>query len=109
VHTFYASELRRDFNRPVSAQNAVVATEFCGTSVTSNSRPQEQTLKHVAHNPHIRYGRSDRRGFMLLDVTPAGTSARFMGLDDVHDARSGASALAAFEVADGRPGLIQTA
>ena len=43
VHTFYATELRRDFNRPVSAANPVVATEFVGTSVTSNSRPQLRT------------------------------------------------------------------
>jgi alkaline phosphatase D len=109
VHTFYATELRADFYRPVSNANPVVATEFCGTSVTSNSRPQEKTLEHVARNPHIRYGRSDKRGFMWLEVTPGGTSTRFMGLDDVRDRRSGVKALASFSVADGRPGVEQSA
>jgi alkaline phosphatase D len=105
VHTFYAAELRADFYRPVSDANPVIATEFCGTSVTSNSRPQAKTLEHVARNPHIRYGRSDKRGFMWLEVTPNGTNARFMGLDDVRDAKSGVQALASFRVADGRAGV----
>jgi alkaline phosphatase D len=109
VHTFYATELRADFYRPVSNANPVVATEFCGTSVTSNSRPQEKTLEHVARNPHIRYGRSDKRGFMWIEVTPGGTSTRFMGLDDVRDRRSGVKGLASFSVADGRPGVVQSA
>jgi alkaline phosphatase D len=107
VHTFYAAELRPDFNRPVSKGNRVVATEFCGTSVTSNSRPQARTLASLEPNPHIKYGRSDKRGYMMLEVTPKAANARFMGLDDVHDAQSGVASLAAFQVADGKPGLEQ--
>lgn len=105
VHTFYAAELRPDFSRPESSQNRVVATELCGTSVTSSSRPQARTLEYLARNPHIKYGRSDKRGYMMLEVTPKAANARFMGLDDVRDAQSGVAALAAFSVADGRPGL----
>jgi alkaline phosphatase D len=107
VHTFYATELRADFYRPVSNANPVVATEFCGTSVTSNSRVQEKTLEHVARNPHIKYGRSDKRGYMWIEVTPERANARFMGLDDVADPKSGVKELAGFAVADGRPGLEQ--
>lgn len=107
VHTFFASELRADFYRPVSAENPVIATELCGTSVTSSSRPQEQTLQYLKRNPHIKYGRSDKRGYMMVEITPGATSARFVGLDDVRDAKSGASTLASFHVSDGRPGLEQ--
>ena len=88
VHTFYAAELRRDFYRPESNANPVIATEFCGTSVTSSSRPQKRTQEYVDMNPHIKYGRSDKRGFMLMEVTPAATTTHFLGLDNVHDARS---------------------
>lgn len=105
VHTFYASDLQRDFDRPSSKRNPVIATELCGTSVTSSSRPQARTQQYVEMNPHIRYGRSDRRGFMLLEVRPRTMSAMFVGLDDVHDARSGVSTLASFEVADGVAGV----
>jgi alkaline phosphatase D len=105
VHTFYAAELRADFSKPSSKDNPVMATEFCGTSVTSNSRPQARTAEHLPRNPHIKYGRSDKRGYMLLEVTPKGTTARFMGLDNVHDPKSGVEELAVFKVADGRAGL----
>jgi alkaline phosphatase D len=86
----------------------VIATEFCGTSVTSGSRPQARTLDYVAHNPHVKYGRSDRRGFMLMEVAPSGTTTRFMGLDNVRDAGSPIAQLAEFRVADGRAGVEQS-
>jgi alkaline phosphatase D len=108
VHTFYAAELRGDFYRPVSAENRIVATEFCGTSVTSSSRPQARTLEYVDMNPHIKYGRSDKRGFMLMEVTPAKTTTHFVGLDDVRDAATGAATVARFVVNAGRPGLART-
>lgn len=108
VHTFYAADLRKDFDQPLSADNPVIAAEFCGTSVTSNSRPQERTNQYVAQNPHLRYGRSDRRGFMMMEVTPAQTVVRFQGLDDVHRADSGVSTLARFVVENGKPGIANT-
>jgi alkaline phosphatase D len=105
VHTFYATELRADFNRPASNANPVIATEFVGTSVTSSSRPQQRTAEYVAMNPHIKYGRSDRRGYMLLEITPQETRTRFMGLDEVRDPRTGQRELAAFRVKDGKAGV----
>jgi alkaline phosphatase D len=105
VHTFYAAELRSDFYRPESNANPVIATEFCGTSVTSSSRPQKRTLEYVDMNPHIKYGRSDKRGFMLLEVTPAKTTTHFVGLDDVRDAGTASATVASFVVNAGRAGL----
>ena len=101
VHSFFACELRRDFDKPVSSSNPVLATEFCGTSITSSSRPQERTQRMVDLNPHIQYGRSDRRGFILMAVTPSAVNTSFMGLDDVHDAASGIATLARFGVTAG--------
>jgi alkaline phosphatase D len=108
VHTFYATDLRPDFNRPVSSANPVIATEFCGTSLTSSSRPQARTLQYLDMNPHVKYGRSDKRGFMLMEITPTATSTIFVGLDDVRDPKSGVSRLARFSVADGKPGARQS-
>jgi alkaline phosphatase D len=109
VHTFYAAELARDATRPPSAGNPLVATEFCGTSVTSSSRPQSRTAQYVEMNPHIKFGRSDRRGFMLLDITPERSSVLFQALDNVREKDSGIATLTSFEVASGRPGLNGTA
>lgn len=108
VHSFFASDLKPDFNRPASKDNPVIAAEFCGTSVTSDSRPQSRTNQYVAQNPHIKYGRSDRRGYVLVEVTPAATTVRFEGLDDVGRADSRISTLARFVVQAGRPGMVRT-
>ena len=108
VHTFYAAELRRDFDRPVSKSNPVIAAELCGTSITSSSRPQARIQENVGRNPHILYGRSDRRGYMLLEVTPDATQAHFMALDEVRDAGSKQARIAAFNIEDGAPAIRQT-
>lgn len=108
VHTFYATELRADFSRPASKANPVIATEFVGTSVTSSSRPQQRTAEYVEMNPHIKFGRSDRRGYMLLEVTPKETRTHFMGLDEVRDPKTAQRELAAFRVVDGTAGVEVT-
>jgi alkaline phosphatase D len=108
VHTFYATELRADFKRPASRDNPVIATEFVGTSVTSSSRPQQRTAQYVAMNPHIKYGRSDKRGYILMEVTPKETRTRFMGLDEVRDPKTAQRELAAFRVRDGKAGVEMT-
>jgi alkaline phosphatase D len=108
VHTFYAAELCRDPMRPGSASNKTAAVEFCGTSVTSSSRAQKRTAQYVAMNPQIKYGRGDKRGFMLLEMTPKRTTTLFQGLDDVRDKHSGLATLASFTVIDGLPGLVRT-
>jgi alkaline phosphatase D len=105
VHSFFACELNRNPTRPRSPTNPVLATEFCGTSVTSPSRPQARTEQYVSINHGIKYGRSDKRGFMLLDITPAETTTLFLALDDVHDNASAIATAASFVVRDGKPGL----
>ncbi len=105
VHTFYACDLKDDFLRPASAVNPVVATEFCGTSITSNGRSQARVDRYVADNPHIKYGRGDRRGFVMMEVTPEHADVRFQGVDDVQLADSGMATLTQFVVEDGRPGV----
>ncbi|MBI3283496.1 MAG: alkaline phosphatase D family protein [Burkholderiales bacterium] len=106
VHSFYAANLKRDFYSKASAANPVLATEFCGTSITSSSRPQALTERYVAQNPHIKFGRSDVRGYMLLDISQKQILTRFMALDDVRRADSGISTLASFVVEDGKAGVL---
>jgi alkaline phosphatase D len=107
VHTFFAADLKRNFYQPTSASNPVIATEFCSTSITSSSRPQSRTEQMLVDNPHIKFGRSDRRGFVMMEMTPQRTFANFQALDDVHDADSGISTLARFVVEDGKPGIVR--
>ncbi|MYN00488.1 alkaline phosphatase [Pseudoduganella sp. DS3] len=104
VHTFFAAELRRDPSRPASAGNPLVATEFCGTSITSSSRPQARTQQYVDMNRHLKFGQSDKRGYMLLELRPERATMAFEGLENVRDPRSASSTLARFSVADGVAG-----
>lgn len=104
VHTFFAAELRRDPSRPASAGNPLVATEFCGTSITSSSRPQARTQQYVDMNRHLKFGHSDKRGYMLLELRPERATMAFEGLENVRDPRSASSTLARFSVADGVAG-----
>ena len=104
VHTFYVSDLRPDFERPASNSNPVVATEFCGGSISSTSRPQARTERYLADNPHTHFGRSDKRGFMLLEFNRQQCTMACQVLDDVARANSTLSNLAQFEVQAGRVG-----
>lgn len=112
VHTFYASNLVPDFNQPVSSSNSgknpIIATEFCGTSITSTSRPQARTERYMQDNPHTRFGRSDLRGFMLLDIGPERMHTHFIAMQDVKRSDSTSQTLAQFMVEDGVAGVVKT-
>ncbi|MHA4868349.1 alkaline phosphatase D family protein [Duganella sp. PWIR1] len=104
VHSFFACELMRNPARPRAAANPVLASEFCGTSITSPSRSQSRTEQYVSMNHGIKYGRSDKRGYMLLTITPDTASADFLALDNVHESTSAIERAARFVVRNGRPG-----
>ena len=53
VHSHYVADLKADFDDPASP---VIASEFCGSSITSLSMPQTELDAHLPFNPHIRYG-----------------------------------------------------
>jgi len=105
VHTFYAAELTRDARRPAGPGNPVLASEFCGTSVTSSSRPQARTQQYVDMNPQLKYGRSDKRGYMLFDIRPERSSVLFQGLADVRNPATAISTLASFTVSAKEKGV----
>jgi alkaline phosphatase D len=58
-------------------------------------------------NHGIKYGRSDKRGYMLLTVTPSDTTAHFLALDNVQDNASAIARAASFVVRSGQAGLIR--
>lgn len=101
VHMHWVADLKTDFDDPASP---VVATEFVGTSITSQAMAQEAVDAALAENPHLRYGRSDRRGYVRAELAAARFTAEMMGLETVKRPDSGIGVLARFVVQDGRPG-----
>ena len=101
AHAAFVCDLKRRFD---DDQAAVIATEFCGTSITSAGRPQSRTDEIVQQNPHILYGESSHRGYWLVEVALERCTARLRLIDDPTDRDTGVATAATFVVDAGRPG-----
>jgi phosphodiesterase/alkaline phosphatase D-like protein len=67
IHSFWVTDLKQDFGDSTSP---AVATEFVGTSVTSEGVPYDVFNGFLPENPHIKFFESRERGYVLLDVSP---------------------------------------
>jgi alkaline phosphatase D len=104
THVNYVCDLKPDFD---DAQAETVATELCGTSITSQGRPQSEVEAVVRDNPHIRFGNGTRRGYVVVDVTAERSVARLRVVDDVTDAATGVATQATFAIDADHPGAQQ--
>jgi alkaline phosphatase D len=66
VHSFWVADVKQDFSARTSP---TVATEFIGTSVTSEGVPYEVFNGFLPENPHIKFFESRERGYVLADVS----------------------------------------
>src|SRR5206468_642017 len=82
VHSHYVADLKADYDDPKSP---VMATEFCGTSITSLSLPQAQIDAARAFNPHIHHSRGDQRGTMHFTLDAKRLEARLRVVADVRN------------------------
>jgi alkaline phosphatase D len=103
VHSNYVADLKADYD---DAASAVVASEFCGTSITSLSLPQARIDAVRAFNPHIRYARSDQRGYVSFELDAGQLRAALQVVDRPLDSESGITTAARFVVEAGRPGPL---
>jgi alkaline phosphatase D len=103
IHSFVVSDVKADFDDPVSP---VVATEFCGTSITSRGRSQHSLDQMKESNPHIRLADSRHRGYTLVELSPQRCEVALRTLDSIKIREPKLSTLARFGVEPGRPGAI---
>ena len=101
VHATYVSDLKLDFD---DEKSPVVATEIVGTSITSPSWPQARTERVMRDNPHIRFGKSDQRGYTVVEVKGRQATAHLRVVDSVRQRESNLATAASFVVEAGRPG-----
>ncbi len=102
VHANYVADLKVDFD---DARAPVVASEFCGTSISSLGLAQARLDKARSFNPHIHHARSDQRGYTRFTLTPQALQAELMVLDDARDVGSAIRVGARYGVEAGRPGI----
>jgi alkaline phosphatase D len=104
VHANYVADLKLDFD---DAAGKVVATEFCGTSITSLGLAQARIDAARAFNPHVKYARSDQRGYMRFVLDANQLQAQLQVVADALDPASGVSTAARFVVDAEQPGAVK--
>jgi alkaline phosphatase D len=103
VHTNYVANLKANFD---DDKSPVVATEFCGTSITSTSLPQDRIDGARRFNPHVLYGRGDQRGYMRFALDAQQLKVQLRVVDDAMNINSNISTAAQFRVEAAQPGAM---
>ena len=101
VHQFNVADLKLDFDDPGSP---VIASEFVGTSITSQGWSQPRLERLLADNPHLKLLESRYRGYTRVTLTPRRLLADLRAMQTVARRDGACRTLASFEVEDGRPG-----
>lgn len=104
-HAFFVADLARDPAHPAAKP---VATEFVGTSITSEGPGAKGLRDALAANPHVKYARGDRRGYATVDLTSARCTVGFEAIDDEKKKDGTVARLATFVVEDGAVGARQS-
>ena len=101
VHHHAVADLKIDFD---DAASPVVASEFCGTSITSQARSQKELDATVAENPHVKLADGRHRGYVRIELNDRRLRADLRVMETVRTREADCSTLASFAVDDGRPG-----
>ena len=104
LHANCVADLKADFDDP---RSPVLATEFCGTSISSLGLPQARVDAARAFNPHVHHARADQRGYVRFSLQPDQLQATLQVVADAREVRSPLSVQARFAVAAGRPGAVR--
>lgn len=105
-HNNWVLDVKRD---PNVENSPVVASEFVGTSITSNGDGAEISPEYGAlltKNPQIKFHNS-RRGYVRCDVTPKQWTTDFRVVPYVSRPGAPIETRATFVVENGRPGPVK--
>ncbi len=101
VHANYVANLKADFD---DDKAPVIASEFCGTSISSLGLPQARLDAMRAFNPQLLHARSDQRGYGRFTLERQRLQVDLRVVDDARDPASGMSSQGRWDVEAGRPG-----
>jgi alkaline phosphatase D len=104
VHRHVAAQLRL---RPNDDHSPIVASEFVCSSVTSHGLSEAVMALMLASNPDMLHGRSDERGYALLDITPDAATCEFRATPFPAQAEARLTSQAMFRVESGRAGVLR--
>jgi alkaline phosphatase D len=101
VHSFNVADLKLDFDDPKAP---VVASEFVGTSITSQAWAQERLNQLLPDNPHMKLMDSRYRGYTRVEISPGRMRADLRAMESVQSREAACNTLATFVVEDGKAG-----
>jgi alkaline phosphatase D len=101
VHMSVVADLKTDFDDPSAP---IVATEFVGTSISSQGLPRRRVETWLTDSPHIKYANPTRRGYTVAELSRQRCLVQLRTLDDVKDPQSGIRTSRSYAVEDGKPG-----
>ena len=104
IHAAVIADVHRD---PDRIESPVLAAEFCSTSVASQGWTEDMFNPRIPMNPHVKFGNTTKRGYIVFEADAKGCDARLRVLDDEKQRDTGISTLASFHVEDGKPGVNQ--
>jgi alkaline phosphatase D len=104
IHSFFANDLRSDFDDSASP---IVATEFVGTSISSYALPYEVLAQTLNESPHVHFFESRKRGYVSVDLDRSRMNVRMRVVSDAHDPSATISTLKTFAVENGKPGVVE--
>ncbi len=102
IHAFLVNDVNL---KPEDPASPIVAAELVTTSISSQGPPQAVVDSWLPENPNVHLARSDTRGYLRLNITRERLRADLIAVDNIERADSGTHVLAAFDIADGAPGI----
>lgn len=106
VHAHWVADLKADYDDPKAP---VIASEFCGTSISSRGMSQKRTAAAQALNPHVHYAHSEQRGYIGFTLGARRLDASLYAVDNPLRADSPVQVAAQFSVENGAPGVLSSA
>lgn len=110
IHQNYVCAIPAQADQAPDRANPVIASEFCGTSISSHSGTTQARVDAImTHNPQVIYARSEERGYSLVAITPEAMTTELRAVSDPLKADSSLYTLARFRVEDRRPCPVKIA
>ena len=108
IHQNYVCAIAAQADRAPDTSNPVIASEFCGTSISSRSGTTQDKVDAIAaHNPQVLFARSEERGYSLIELTPKAMTTTLRAVTNPLQADSSIYTLARFVVEDRKPGPVK--
>lgn len=104
IHSFWVTDLHARADDPDSP---IIASEFVGTSVTSDGPPYDAFNAILPLNPHVRFFDSRQRGYVAVELSEQQMLTHLRVISDARDPNASVSTLKSFVVESGRAGAIE--